>query len=590
MESNKFCANVLVKITTERTKAMNKAISKKNLALKALGITTAALVACFSAISISKNKVHAVGAPDAVYQWDYTIENVLTDYQMFVQTNANVGNHVVGGVAVGGTFTLQSSMADGQTSPSYVGFLQTGLSNLNYGSYTNAEPAYADYDDNTFYYEDIAPGYPEWLSGKMTHHTGTTPYIDFNAAFAALKAESAAIPLKSDAYTVSAADMDGTVLKIDFSKSDNIVIPHNVLIALSPAQLEIVGVDDINDFDDVPRYISFTGYNDDYSGILDFSNITYKGQPFTNNNAFKGLDGAYHSGEICFTGMKLVWNYPDLTTTLTAINVSGHLVAPQADVTIAGGNFEGGVVAKILTNPTAEAHYYSFDDPQGPRTANASDPDDSVPDSTPDSTADPDDSTADPDDSTIDPDDSTADPDDSTIDPDDSTADPADPSKPAAVSPIKIVSQDPNGQVEGAEFGLYSDPDCKKLVGTATSVIDKDPSSPSFKKAVAVFESGKNGVPTLSRSTTYYIKQISAPKGHTPSTLIVDAIVDSQGGIKYKLHGSSKSAAATLISSDGTYLDSSANPVTSSGFPYIIGLTALGALFIVVRKPRLIKK
>lgn len=586
MKSNKFYANVLVKITTERTKAMNKALNKKNIALKALGITTAALVACFSAISISKNNVHAVGAPDAVYQRDYTLENVLTDYQMFVRYNASSGNHIVGGVAVGGNFTLTSSMADGQTSPSYVGYLNPGIMNLNFGSYTDAVPAYTNYDDNTFYYEDIAPGYPEWLAGYMTKHTGVTPYINFNDAFTALAAESAAIPLKPGAYTVTTADLSGASLTLDFAKSDNLVLPMQLILD-NPSinNLNIIGVNNINDFGTKPRSISITGLNSTVNIYLDFGSlITFNGVPFT--NAFKGLDGAYHAGEICFTGMKLIWNFPDATDSITMGNSSGHVVAPLAQVTVAGGNFEGGVVAREVTIPAAEAHYYSFDDPKGTRTPNASDPDDS--------TADPGDSTADPGDSTVDPGDSTADPGDSTVDPGNSTADPgdstADPGSTAAVKPIKIVSQDPNGQVEGAEFGLYSDPDCKNLVGTATSSIDNDPSSPSYKKAVAAFTSGKGGVSTLSRSKTYYIKQISAPKGHTPSTLVVDAIVDAQGGVKYKLHGSSLSATATLIASDGTYIESASNPITSSGFPYIIGVILLGALIIVVKKPSLIKK
>ena len=39
-----------------------------------------------------------------------------------------------------------------------------------------------------------------------------------------------------------------------------------------------------------------------------------------------------------------------ISTKMMAEYISGHFVAPQADFTISGGNFEGGVIAKSVTS------------------------------------------------------------------------------------------------------------------------------------------------------------------------------------------------------------------------------------------------
>lgn len=90
------------------------------------------------------------------------------------------------------------------------------------------------------------------------------------------------------------------------------------------------------------------------------NNIQFNGQPF--NSKLKDLEGGSNNAQVNLGGMKLVWNFPDASGKLNAQALSGHLVASQADVSITGGNFEGGIVAKTV-NSDSEGHFYAFNKP-----------------------------------------------------------------------------------------------------------------------------------------------------------------------------------------------------------------------------------
>lgn len=65
------------------------------------------------------------------------------------------------------------------------------------------------------------------------------------------------------------------------------------------------------------------------------------------------------AGQMDLSGMKLIWNFPD-NDFLTCKYLPGHVLAPNALVTINGGCFEGGYIADSILNYCAEGHFYPY--------------------------------------------------------------------------------------------------------------------------------------------------------------------------------------------------------------------------------------
>ena len=78
--------------------------------------------------------IYAVSsASTKTYNKEYTIENLLSDYQYIVKDNADIKNHTVGAVLIGGKATL-SSFGDAVIENSYIGYV-TAYGNYSNGSY-----------------------------------------------------------------------------------------------------------------------------------------------------------------------------------------------------------------------------------------------------------------------------------------------------------------------------------------------------------------------------------------------------------------------------------------------------------------------
>ena len=75
------------------------------------------------------------------YDKKYTVSNLLSDYQYVVKDNADIKNHTVGAVLIGGKATL-SSFGDAAIENSYIDYIVT------YGNYINCS-----YFRNTKYKE-----------------------------------------------------------------------------------------------------------------------------------------------------------------------------------------------------------------------------------------------------------------------------------------------------------------------------------------------------------------------------------------------------------------------------------------------------
>ncbi len=103
-------------------------------------------------------------------------------------------------------------------------------------------------------------------------------------------------------------------------------------------------------------------------------------------------------------------------------------------------------------------------------------------------------------------------------------------------APAKIIKVDgeTGAPLAGAQFGIYSDAACKNLITstnpTATTAIDADKASDTYNKAVVSFDTELN--------ETYYIREITPPKGYTASDKVFKAVVGADGKVTYGIVGS----------------------------------------------------
>lgn len=289
------------------------------------------------------------------YPYDANLRNLLSDYQYIIKGNLNVETHAMGGVAVGGDCNL-GNFADAMVCPSYAG-------NLVKVGNVKDEPVAGvptGYHTTKFYYttkEENA--YSSYQDAKFEKNT----YLNMNDAFTNIQADSTAL-----VSGATEAVKTGDKIIIDFSKSKKYVVPASLISSDRSVTLDIQGLDSVDDLCEEEYSISVTGLNTtsiyvDYgvsskpSGYDLVLPITWKGNPM--NNALKGIStDNYDTSQFVNSGMKLLWNFPDATKIVSEY-ISGHFVAPKADLVINGGNFEGGIVANNVT-ASAEGHFYPY--------------------------------------------------------------------------------------------------------------------------------------------------------------------------------------------------------------------------------------
>ena len=289
------------------------------------------------------------------YPYDANLRNLLSDYQYIIKGNLNVETHAMGGVAVGGDCNL-GNFADAMVCPSYAGNL-VKVGNIKDQPVTGVPTGY---HTTKFYYttkEENA--YSSYQDAKFEKNT----YLNMNDAFTNIQADSTAL-----VSGATEAVKTGDKIIIDFSKSKKYVVPASLISSDRSVTLDIQGLDSVDDLCEEEYSISVTGLNTtsiyvDYgvsskpSGYDLVLPITWKGNPM--NNALKGIStDNYDASQFVNSGMKLLWNFPDATKIVSEY-ISGHFVAPKADLVINGGNFEGGIVANNVT-ASAEGHFYPY--------------------------------------------------------------------------------------------------------------------------------------------------------------------------------------------------------------------------------------
>ena len=177
-------------------------------------------------------------------------------------------------------------------------------------------------------------------------------YINVGTAMQAVRTESAAMAASGnrDAYIYEAGEV-----KIDFKKATSVTVSES-LAQIQKITLENITIDELMK---ASYIVSFTGSG---AGNINAQMIWLNGK--TLDQQFKEYaiahsDGsASTGGQYYLQGMNLIWNYPNVSE-LTYCNLNGHLIAPDAHVSVVGGRHEGGVIAASL-HTESEAHFYPY--------------------------------------------------------------------------------------------------------------------------------------------------------------------------------------------------------------------------------------
>lgn len=311
---------------------------------------------------------------DPKYDKAYTIENILSSYNLFIENDLTTHNHVVGAMAVGNNYTGKSASGDAAKAPSYAKNIIEAY-NYSCGAYLNA----ADRETLAFYYQTVADG----VTLGTDYEQIPESYIDFAQAFQNIRAWSQAKATESGSHVwvVQASDLtqtynhtSGKKLDIDVSTvtATDIIIPKNIydqiglinFTSSTGATTEKI-VDGMarNGYTITIPDVTDTYFTFEYSNVDKFVTVNEQ----QSSNLFKGLSGAIHGGEANLDGANLIWNFPDATD-ISVKQLTGHLVAPNATVQIncrgdgsivTGGNFEGNVIARNAFTG-GEAHFYSY--------------------------------------------------------------------------------------------------------------------------------------------------------------------------------------------------------------------------------------
>lgn len=289
------------------------------------------------------------------YPYKVNMRNLLSDYQYVVKENLQVKTHTMGGVAVGGDCEL-ADFADAMVSPSYAKHL-VKVGNVKDEPVSGVP---SGYHTKKFYYSSKEEkAFENYQASKFEQNT----YMDMTAAFSEIQKDSEALVTGA-----TKAVKTGDKIVIDFSKSKKYEVPADLIPSDRSVTLDIEGLVSPDDLRDEEYSISVTGLNNTVL-FVDFGvtskpagadkvlPVTWNGKPM--NNLLKKISTDNYAGaQFVNSGMKLIWNFPDAVKMITEY-ISGHFTAPQADLTINGGNFEGGVIAKSVKT-SAEGHFYPY--------------------------------------------------------------------------------------------------------------------------------------------------------------------------------------------------------------------------------------
>ena len=304
------------------------------------------VIAGTTAAVLALTTTFAVSADSAKYPNDYTIENILSDYNIFVSGDFKTSSHIAGSIAAGGTLEV-GAFGDASVIPSYAHV-------LNYNSYNNGGWLDESIRSNIVYYGSSSSN----VSGN--NFIENDNYIDFATAMDKISEQSKLIAKNAEAVKNSDYDESSKKLTIDLTnyKSKSIVMPYELF---DKAEIiDFTGVD-LKTFATGGYTISVTGgdratISFGYTSWGSGKHVLLNDQGL--DNAFKTLAGSHQGGQYNISGTNLMFNFPNATN-IDLNMLAGSIVAPTANVYVAGGNFEGNIIA-ASAGTQGEGHFYSY--------------------------------------------------------------------------------------------------------------------------------------------------------------------------------------------------------------------------------------
>ncbi len=307
-----------------------------------------------------QQSVSAAAPTNVKYDGGWGITDLLTNYQYIIKGDAELNNHTVGGVAIGGTLSSNNFIGDCMQSPSYA-------SNIKDAGITGVEKCLGSTRD--FYYATSDND----TSLEQKGFTKYAGYMDLPSQFPSIVQQSQTLYDSNKGLEATSA-LDPSrgfqMITIDFGLSESWTIPYEVLKTAKGINFinskKADGKFDVNDLIGTQYLINVVGVNGEE--VL-FDGEAWLGQEgtgkidlFVNNNKSQFLGGLKDpvDGIQCnLSGMKLIWNFPDATGIVKWNGMGGHVVAPMAKVDVISGRFEGGIIADSVKS-TGQAHYFPY--------------------------------------------------------------------------------------------------------------------------------------------------------------------------------------------------------------------------------------
>ncbi|WP_443713944.1 choice-of-anchor A family protein [Ruminococcus sp.] len=312
--------------------------------MKAITRTVAGVTAAAIAVTSS---IAAVNADNDKYTKPYTIANVLTDYQFFVEGNFEHGGHTVGAVAIGGSAKI-GAFGDGQVAPSYIHHIES------VGNFSDCGWVDEAYKAHNVYYGESDVG-------ERTNFVKNDDFIDFTEAMSRIRKESQWIADKGTKIGEDCYDVSSKTITVDLKANSSKSYTIDYSLFSEARTLNFTGLT-VAEFAKGGYMLSVVGVNGE-AGI-DFTSWGSNGTRINLNGQgldgkLKDLEGGINGGQYNVTGTPLLYNFPDATK-LDINYLAGGLCAPNATVSIQGGNYEGNVIAGSVSKMNAEAHFFSY--------------------------------------------------------------------------------------------------------------------------------------------------------------------------------------------------------------------------------------
>ncbi|MBQ7782859.1 MAG: hypothetical protein IJ368_02725 [Oscillospiraceae bacterium] len=338
-------------------------MKKFKLLKRALAATVSA------ALAMSIVAVPNVSAGTTIYNKTCSVENIFSDFQYFVNGDADISQHQVGSVYVGGTAKI-GSFGDGAIQDSYVRNLESIIS-TNFGAYLPDDmKKYKSellYVGNTQAELEANWAIPSWMylyDPKYIKPT-TDTYVEANA-FGGLITQSQSMADAAVSSNVS-VNTSSNVITIDLTTNKSATVKASDIKSDTTVMLK--GISKAADFGTSQYTISVIGIGASTFNLNSKNVVYYDTTAASNVNISDGLRAyAIESGDVQILkkgSMKLIWNMPDATGTITCGALAGHLLAPRAyvDVDSGGayaGHHEGGIIAASVKAAQSQGHFYPY--------------------------------------------------------------------------------------------------------------------------------------------------------------------------------------------------------------------------------------